>query len=422
MAMPVHHQPDPDNHEFAKPAEASAIFRLLLILPIAGCLDSGPQLSETRSAMTVSGAVSSGCSTAVVLGLSRQIADQIACDHPGGMVAVPPNKNLILSSSAALLYLEPDAADDLVAEAVNHTVRINSAMRTLAQQYLLVQWFNNGTCGIAAVARVGHSNHESGRAIDVANYSSLISSMSANGWDHDVPGDVVHFDHNASDDIRNRDVFAFQELWNANNPADKIAVDGAYGPQTEARLKKSPTTGFAKGASCGTQQQAQAELASVDGPDEILTGTKAHYVVSLSNNSQTDWPDGLELQIDGATSQLYDASWISQTVVGALPSVVAGDVGTVEFDVTAPQVSDDLPVQQTLTLTDGADTYGTVTLAVTVAAHMDTSGGGGTSGTQSSDGGDAHDFGELTGGCNTGSGGGSLGIALALIALRRRRR
>src|SRR5439155_12545838 len=130
----------------------------------------------------------------------------------------------------------------------------------------------------------------------------------------------------------NRDVFAFQELWNVNNPGDKIAVDGAYGPQTEARLKKSPTTGFAIGASCGPKQQA-AELAAVDGPDEVATGTKAHYVVTLANNSQTDWPDGLELQIDGASSPLYDSSWTSQTMVGALPAVVAGDVGTVAFDV-----------------------------------------------------------------------------------------
>ena len=72
--------------------------------------------------------------------------------------------------------------------------------------------------------------------------------MSSHGWKHDVPGDSVHFDHTSSADIRGEDVLAFQKLWNRNNPSDHIAEDGDYGPQTEARLKKSPATGFAIGA------------------------------------------------------------------------------------------------------------------------------------------------------------------------------
>ncbi len=34
------------------------------------------------------------------------------------------------------------------------------------------------------------------------------------------------------------------------NPGDKIGTDGVYGPQTEARIRKSPRTGFSRGASC----------------------------------------------------------------------------------------------------------------------------------------------------------------------------
>ena len=47
------------------------------------------------------------------------------------------------------------------------------------------------------------------------------------------------------------DVKAFQRLWNRNHPEDVISVDGAYGPQTEARMKLSPAAGFPKGAICG---------------------------------------------------------------------------------------------------------------------------------------------------------------------------
>src|SRR5262249_26205119 len=138
-----------------------------------------------------------------------------------------------------------DAKADLIAASHTATLQVNSAFRTIAQQYLLYQWYQEGRCGIAIAATVGTSNHESGRAVDLANYASVITDMANHGWAHDVPGDDVHFDHNASPDIRGQDTKAFQVLWNANNPGDQIAEDGAYGPQTEARLKMSPATGFA---------------------------------------------------------------------------------------------------------------------------------------------------------------------------------
>ena len=295
---------DHESHTRAKPAEGSAISSLLCALPIvlAGCLDSGPELGVTRSAVTVSGAGSSGCSTAVVLGLSRQIADEISCEAPGGLVPFTASSSIVLTSSAVLPYLEQDAADDLTAVAANHPLQINSAFRTIAQQYLLYRWYVNGSCGIAAAATVGHANHESGRAVDVSNWSSRVSSMAAHGWAHDVPGDVVHFDHTASPDIRGEDVTAFQTLWNRNNPGDQISIDGAYGPQTEARLRASPATGFAQGASCVTMPHA--EVTAVDGPDMVSAQAQAHYTLSLTNGSDTEWPDTAELQIVGDSSML----------------------------------------------------------------------------------------------------------------------
>jgi len=237
--------------------------------------------------------------------------------------------------------------------------------------------------------------------------------MSANGWDHDVSGDPVHFDHNASDDIRGQDTHAFQTLWNANNPSDQIAVDGVYGPQTEARLKKSPATGFAIGASC--VQQQHAELSAVDGPDTAPSNARVSYTLSFSNNSQTDWPDGVQLALAGGTSPLRDPSWVSDTVIATLAGVAAGAVGTVTIEVATPSVTDDTPYTLALAVTDGTVTYGTAQLSLTVSAAAMAAD------PKSDDGGDTHDSGELSGGCNAG-GGASLGIGLALLALARRRR
>ena len=122
--------------------------------------------------------------------------------------------------------------------AAGRTVQVNSAFRTVAQQYLLYRWYQLGRCGITAAATPGRSNHESGRALDLANYSSLITAMAdAAAGRTTCPAIRCTSITWRSPDIRGKDVLAFQRLWNRNHPNDKIAEDGAYGPQTEARLK-----------------------------------------------------------------------------------------------------------------------------------------------------------------------------------------
>ena len=207
--------------------------------------------AETEEALgPVSGSVGDQvervCSTAAVAGLSHQIAAEINCMAPGALEHFAAGGHIAITSSAVLPYLAPDAVRAL--ERVSGTVEINSAFRTVAQQYLLYRWYQAGRCGIAIAATPGNSNHESGRAVDLANWSSEEGSMSAHGWAHDVPGDVVHFDHLASPDVRGMDVHAFQRLWNRNHPNERLAEDGAYGPHTAARLAEAPANGFAVGA------------------------------------------------------------------------------------------------------------------------------------------------------------------------------
>lgn len=372
-----------------------------------------PDLSQTSSDSTVADYQYSGCSTAVVIGLSKQIAQEADCEHPGNFVPFTATGGITITSSAVLPYLDLSARDDLKKVAAVAPIQVNSALRTLAQQYLLYRWYQEGRCGITAAATVGNSNHEGGRAVDLANYSTRVSQMSARGWAHDVPGDDVHFDHTASVDHRGDDVHAFQVLWNLNNPNDKITADGSYGPQTEARLKMSPATGFAMGPSCGgtTTGTLDLDVVSVDGPDSAPPVTQVHYAVTVKNTGTTTWPATTKLLVaSGMASPLHDASWTSDTEVTTLgSSVAAGAKATIDFDVTTPAEDAETPVMESFVLDDGGSKFGQIDLALTVVPGQDTP--------VSSDGGDTRD-----GGCNIGGGSAGWLVGLAALVLRRRRR
>jgi Synergist-CTERM protein sorting domain-containing protein len=397
---------------------------------LSGCASDEPTLSSTDQASTVASYGSTGCSTAVVIGLSKQIADEAGCENPASFVSFEGAPGITLTSSAVLPYAVKGASDDLKKVAASNSLQLNSALRSIAQQWLLVQWHNQGRCGITAAAAVGHSNHEGGRAVDLSNYSSRISAMAAHGWAHDVAGDPVHFDHTASPDDRGQDTKAFQVLWNKNHPTDQIATDGAYGPQTEARLKQAPATGFAIGPSC-TTHQFSADIVSVNGPDQAPPQTVVHYTVMIKNSGAATWPATTQLQITGGdTSPLHDASWASATVVTALGNDIAmGDTATLDFDVLTPAVTEETPVSQAFQLVDGASMFGTINLSLTVAVGADpgqSSDGNdsGDSGDTGSDGGKADGTGPdaSSAGCNAGGGVGWLSLVLPALVLRRRRR
>lgn len=217
-------------------------------------------LGRTETASTVGDYVSGTCSTSVVLGLSTQIADEVNCTSPGTLASFTEGGGISFTGSAVLPYLAADAKADLLAAAAAHGggMQVNSAYRTVAQQYLLYRWYQAGNCGITAAATPGTSNHETGRAVDLQNYSEYVGDMGANGWAHDVPGDPVHFDHNASPDLRGADVLAFQRLWNRNHPGDVIAEHGKYDSATEVRLESSPAAGFPLGAHCDRESGGRA--------------------------------------------------------------------------------------------------------------------------------------------------------------------
>lgn len=212
----------------------------------AGGEDIGPPVFEV---------VDVGCSTKVVLGLSLQIAEEIACIIPDALVPFAEGDGIVFAGSAVLPYVSRDGLADLRAALRDNggEIRINSGFRSVVQQYLLHQWFLTETCGITAAATPGRSNHESGRALDIGNYQEWANILPSYGWEQTVlPDDPVHFDHLASADNRGLDILAFQRLWNRNRADDAIDEDGEYGPQTAARIEQSPSGGFALGAACAS--------------------------------------------------------------------------------------------------------------------------------------------------------------------------
>ena len=401
------------------------------------------EYSQTESAISVSTAVSNSCSTSIVRGLAVQIAQEADCVSPNSLVKFAASARIHFSSNAVLPYLHASARTDLIHVAAGHALQVNSGYRTVAQQYLLYRWMQQGRCGIKKAAPPGTSNHESGRAIDLSNWSTRVGAMGARHWAHDVAGDPVHFDHLSSPDNRGKDVSAFQRLWNRNHPGDTISVDGSFGPQSAARLRAAPAKGFIKGASCihaaapveSIVAQARApetELLSIDGPDLVAPGSQTHYVITVSNATDTDWPATTSLVVaDRQPSPLFDAAtWRSPTVVGPIGVVIpAGGSADIDLDVSAPQVTEETPFSVDLALVEptvSADQdLGTFGVAVTVtmgdpnqsadAADVDDAGDGAPT--------DAEGSPVETGGCSSGGTAGWLGFLLpALVMARRRRR
>lgn len=238
---------------------------------VAGCgaaegssedADPSALVGETESALvatdSVSRAVTASCSTTAVKGLASQLVEEIQCLRPNTFARIDgiPNTSL---GSAVFPYLQTPAAVALknVAARRSSTISVTSGLRTLPQQYLLYRWYQTGRCGIGLAARPGNSNHESGLALDISDSASHRSALQNGGFRWLGSSDPVHYDYTAAGvSLKGLSVKAFQRLWNRNNPSDTIAEDGDYGPATEARLAKAPIGGFARGATCGTNNLA----------------------------------------------------------------------------------------------------------------------------------------------------------------------
>lgn len=251
-----------------------ALARIVLGSSIVACGGAGDASSErpeaesvsrARAALSdtdpVSDAIDASCSTTSVKGLATQLVEEIQCLQPGTLTRIDGIDGLALED-AVFPYLQTPAAKAIekAQQARGTTMTVNSALRTLPQQYLLYQWYEAGRCGISLAAAPGKSNHESGLAVDVDDADGWRSSMEANDMQWLGPSDPVHFDYvgDGKVELTGLSVLAFQKLWNQNHPEDRIDEDSRYGGETEKRIARSPVGGFPKGPECAQTPDASA--------------------------------------------------------------------------------------------------------------------------------------------------------------------
>jgi hypothetical protein len=213
-----------------------------------------PQLPAGETGPTVAEVLDEGCSTTVVMGLSEQIVAEANCLVPGAYAKLPALSNVTLSN-AVFPYMQEPARDALVRaveKAKERPMKVNSMLRTVAQQYLLYDWYLRKRCGIKLAAEPGSSNHQSGLAIDISEPGNWRKTLDSSGFRWMGKKDPWHFDYRGkgSEDHAGLDVKAFQRLWNRNHPDEPVGDDGDFGPDTEAALRRAPAGGFPLGASC----------------------------------------------------------------------------------------------------------------------------------------------------------------------------
>jgi hypothetical protein len=203
----------------------------------------------------VSDVAARSCSTAGVRGLSDQIIAEARCIRKDAYAPIPRVSNLSAGDHVSL-FLEAPARDHLVRALKSQPKKkmtLNSALRTVAQQYILDRWYRTKRCGIQLASDPGTSNHETGLALDVSEYGTWRKALEREGFQWMGKSDRVHFDYRGPDatDQRGLDVIAFKRLWNRNHAEDQVAETADYDEKVAARIAKSPAAGFSAGPRCG---------------------------------------------------------------------------------------------------------------------------------------------------------------------------
>src|SRR5215510_12136043 len=140
-----------------------------------------------------------GCSTAGLRPLNGQIVEVLLStvnnDQETNLVPCDDIPLLKVMGNSTIPFLQPAARDSLqqVIEQEGRELGLIHAYRTIAQQFVLLQWRNKGRCGITAARRPGTSDHERAIAIDIENFSDWKDALESNGWHWAGPGDSGHF-------------------------------------------------------------------------------------------------------------------------------------------------------------------------------------------------------------------------------------
>ena len=195
-----------------------------------------------------------GCSTAGLRPLNEQIVEVLLSAvntvNETNLVRCDDIPRLSVIRNSTIPLLQPAARDSLqeVIAQEERQLKLIHGYRTIAQQFVLLQWKIRGRCNITAARRPGTSDHERAIAIDIDDFSVWRDALESNGWDWAGPGDRGHFSFRGpgvSPKVLTESVRSFQKLWNLNNPDDLIDQDGVFGDiETGPRLLLSPIEGF----------------------------------------------------------------------------------------------------------------------------------------------------------------------------------
>lgn len=222
------------------------------------------------------------------------------------------------SDSDVLMFAHPKLVDRLKGIADNHKIVLSTAYRTLDKQFILKQNLTS------LVARVGRSDHGSGKSVDVVNYSDIISELESAGFVQSYPGnDPVHFDLSGVPDNRSNTVAAFQKLWNKNN-VKQLLEDGDCGDTTLNALANSPVNGFRNalaprnlslldsGKDVGQMQLSLTRLGFYRSSNDCSFGTATERALISFQLANKAPQDGIFSKQDRALLQSLDKNYLVQ--------------------------------------------------------------------------------------------------------------
>lgn len=179
------------------------------------------------------------CTTIGTEGISAQLTRFHECEFAASLSRLGDVPGVELASERTHDLVTTETRSAVAAAAATVGLRISVAYRPLSEQYVIYK-----TPACAIFDEPGSDSHQSGTAIDVQNWEEARDALIASGCTQPQPEALpVHFECGGMD-MRGNAVLSFQTLWNINRPDDLIAEDGDYGPQTEARLRMTPATGF----------------------------------------------------------------------------------------------------------------------------------------------------------------------------------
>jgi hypothetical protein len=215
-------------------------------------LREGTDVTAVPPTTLLGSAVSQSCETSILRGLSEELVAELNLLAPNTLSRIDDETAIHLGPSAFAYLQTPVAAALKKAAITRKGITVNSALRTLPQQYMLYRFYQvkvakrlTSYCGVKLAKAPGSSPHESGIGIDLAGAGFRIPSFKYLGRI-----DPMHytFTGNEMKDIGGLSVLAFQRLWNRAHPEDQIPEDSTFSKAVETRLDRSPIGGFAASA------------------------------------------------------------------------------------------------------------------------------------------------------------------------------